>query len=74
MTESIKLQIQRSEVWLASALETGWGGQIEVSEWSPCSFMLKGDSKVVKASGLDASWAPPFGSFPGTPNWEETLG
>lgn len=35
MTESIKLQIQRSEVWLASALETGWGGQIEVSEQSP---------------------------------------
>lgn len=31
-------------------------------------------AEVVWASGMDASWQPPFGGFPGTDNCEDTRG
>lgn len=44
----------------------------QAKELKYLGMLFTSDGKVW-ACGYDASWVPPFGGFPGIPNWKETL-
>lgn len=57
---------QRSSLW-------AWLERLPQAKELKYLGMLFTSDGTVWACGYDASWAPPFGGFPGTPNWKETL-
>ena len=66
----LNLRLRRNNAVVALAMEE-WTGS---SSLQHCSFLSEGARRDCSVSHLDSSWAPFYGCFPGTSNWEETLG